>query len=108
MIRQTPKSERIPHPPIVMEEVTDPEELAQAQAQREQFDRNSEWFKGCADEVYRENRGKHVCVAGQEVFVADSVEEAVATARQAHPDDAGFFFLYIPRERIPRIYAHTW
>ena len=31
--------------PIVMEEVTDPEELAKARAQRERFDRNSAWLR---------------------------------------------------------------
>ncbi len=30
--------------PLVMEEVTEPEELAQAQAQRQRFDRNAAWL----------------------------------------------------------------
>ena len=97
-------------PEIVMEEVTDPVELAKARAQRERFDRNSAWLQAHAHEVYSipQNRGKHICVAGEELFVADTVEEAVARARAAHPDDVGWFFQYIPKENIPRIYAHQW
>ncbi len=43
---------------IVMEEVTDPVELARARAQRERFDRNSAWFQAHAAEVYSRHRGK--------------------------------------------------
>jgi hypothetical protein len=42
---------------IIMEEVTDPAELAQAQAQRERFDNNWVWFKARAAEVYERYRG---------------------------------------------------
>jgi hypothetical protein len=37
--------------PISMEEVTDPEEVAKAQAQRERFDRNFTWLQAHASEV---------------------------------------------------------
>lgn len=39
-------------PPIAMEEVTDPEELAKAQARRERFDRNFDWFQAHATEIF--------------------------------------------------------
>jgi len=92
--------------PIVMEEVTDPAELAEARAQREQFDRNSAWLQTHASEVYSKHRGKCICIAGEELFVADTAREAVAQATAAHPDDKGRFVHYIPKQKLPRIYAH--
>jgi hypothetical protein len=92
--------------PIVMEEITDPEELAKAQARREQFDRNWAWFEAHAPEIYKAHRGKCLCIAGQELFVADTPEEVLKLARAAHPNDEGRFTRYIPRERTLRIYAH--
>ncbi len=40
------------YPPIVIEEITDSTELAEAEAQREQFDRNAAWLQVHASEVY--------------------------------------------------------
>jgi len=91
--------------PIVMEEVTDAAELAEARAQREQFDRNAAWLEAHASQVYSQHRGKCICIAGQELFVADTASEAVAQATAAHPDDKGRFVRYIPKEKVPRIYA---
>ena len=92
--------------PIVMEEVTDAAELAEARSQREQFDRNSAWLQAHASEVYPKYRGKCICIAGQQVFVADTAKEALARATAAHPDDRGRFVHYIPKDRVPRIYAN--
>ena len=92
---------------IVMEEVTDPEENAAARARRERFDRNSAWLQSHATEVYTRHRGKCICVAGEELFVADSPEEVLAQARAAHPEDNGSILVrYIPREKMARIYAN--
>lgn len=91
---------------IVMEEVTDPEELAKARAQRERFDRNSAWLQAHVPEIYTRYRGKCICIAGEEPFVADTPEEALALATAAHPEDDGRFLRYIPREKLDRIYAH--
>ena len=93
-------------PPVVMEEVTDPEELAKAQAQWERFDRNSAWLQAHAQEIYTRYRGKCICIAGEELFVADTPEEVLALASAAHPEDDGFFLHYIPREKVARIYAN--
>ena len=91
---------------IEMVEVTDPVENAKAQRQRVQFDRNSAWLQAHIPEVYTtENRGKCICIAGQELFVADNVEEAVAQATAAHPDDEGWFTRYIPETKAVMIYA---
>jgi hypothetical protein len=92
-------------PPIVMEEVTDPVELAAAHARREKFDRNIAWLQAHVSEVYSNHRGKCICIAGQELFVADTVSEVLAKASAAHPDDEGRFVHYIPLEKVPRIYA---
>jgi hypothetical protein len=91
---------------ITMEFVTDPEELAKARKRREQFDRNSAWLQKHASQVYRQNRGKMICIAGEELFVGDTVQEAVAQTTAAHPEDEGRFIHYIPLEKVPRIYSN--
>jgi hypothetical protein len=93
------------HTPIVMEEVTDAEQLARARRQREQFDRNSAWLQAHIVEVYAAHRGKCICIAGEELFVAATTKEAIAQATAAHPDDEGWFTRYIPKEKVARIYA---
>jgi len=95
-----------PQPTFVIREVTDPVELAQAQAQRERFDRNLEWFSAHVLELGQTYRGKHLVIAGQEVFAGDTSAEAWASARAVHPDDDGAFHWFIRRERLVRIYAH--
>ncbi len=90
---------------VILEEVTNPEELAQARAQRQRANRNAAWLQAHAAEVYR-HRGKHFCIAGEELFLAGTAEEAIAMARRAHPDDDGFFVRYIPIEKVARIYAY--
>lgn len=92
-------------PAIIVEELTDPTELAAARAQRDQFDRNSDWLQAHSSEVYSTHRGKCICIAGQELFVADTAREALASATAAHPEDFGRFVHYIPKEKVPRIYA---
>ncbi len=93
-------------PAVSMEEVTDPEELAKAQAQDERFDRNWAWFQTHASEVYLRHRGKCSCIAGEELFVAGTPEEVLALATAAHPEDDGRFVHYLPREKVARIYAN--
>src|SRR5687767_11641781 len=87
-------------------DVTDPAELARAKARRARFDRNSAWLQGHIPEVYSRHRGKCICVAGEEVFVADTPTAAWALGTAAHPEDDGRFIRYIPREKMARIYAH--
>jgi hypothetical protein len=102
VVRDSAAGER---PKVVMEEVTitDPEERARRQARRERFRRNLDWFSAHAPEIYSQYRGKHLCIAGEELFAADSVEEAVALAEAAHPEDDGQLVRYIPREKRIRI-----
>src|SRR5262245_31771053 len=91
--------------PIVMEEVTDVEGLLKARRQHEQFDRNSAWLQAHIAEVYSKHRGKCICVASEELFVADTVKEVIAQATAAHPEDEGWFTRYIPKAKVARIYA---
>jgi hypothetical protein len=97
---------RFKQPGIEIEEVTDATELAKAHEQDERFERNWTWFVAHAAEIYARHRGQCVCVAGQELFVADAPEAVLALARAAHPEDDGRFTRYIPREKAYRIYAH--
>jgi hypothetical protein len=97
---------RAAHYPIVMTEVTDPEELAKAKVQDERFERNWAWFEAHNAEIYSLHRGKCLCIAGQELFVGDTPGEVIARAKAAHPDDNGLFTRIIPKERTYRIYAH--
>ena len=90
-------------PPIIMEEVTDPVEFAKAQAEWERCDRNTAWLQAHASEIYTRYRGKCICIAGEELFVADTPEEVLALAKAAHPEDDGRFVHYIPREQLTRI-----
>jgi len=80
--------------------------LAQAREQDGQFERNLAWLRSHASEVYSQHRGKCICISSEELFVADSARQAVALAKAAHPEDQGRFVRYIPREKVPRIYAH--
>jgi hypothetical protein len=91
---------------IVVEEVTDPDENAAARARRERFDRNSAWLQAHVKEVYSRYRGKCVVIAGEELFAADTPEDAWALADAAHPEDDGSFIRYIPWEKMARIYAN--
>jgi hypothetical protein len=91
---------------LEMFEVTDPAELAAANIRRAFFDRNSAWLQVHIKDVCTdERRGKFLCIAGEEAFIGDTVEDVVQRATAAHPDDQGWFTGYIPREKVPRIYA---
>ncbi len=92
--------------PIVMEEVTDPDELAKARARRERFDRNFDWFQAHATEIFTRYRGKCIVIAGEELFAADTPEEAWSLVEATHPEDEGSFIHYIPRDKAACIYAH--
>jgi hypothetical protein len=91
-------------PPIIMHEETDPIEAAKARERQAKFDRNYDWLEAHATEVFA-HRDKYICVAGQELFVADTLEEVLAKASAAHPEDDGRFTKYIPKEKRARIYA---
>jgi len=91
-----------------MEEVTDPEGIARFQAQWAQAERNSAWLQAHADEIYTQHRGKFIVVAGEELFVGDTPEEASALAKAAHPEDEGSITRYIYPKKMARIYTNQW
>ena len=93
---------------VALEKITDAVELAEILARHERFKQNLQWFEDHGDEVYSRCRGKCICIAGQELFVAETPDDAVRLARQKHPHDDGRFVQYVPVERGARIYAHSW
>ena len=72
--------------PILMEAETDRTVWAEAAARHAMFERNWEWLESNAAEVHT-HRGKFVCIAGQELFVGDSVDQVLRAATAAHPED---------------------
>ena len=90
---------------VEFEDSDSPEEAAAARQQREQFDRNSDWLQSHISEIGDNYLGKCICIAGQQLFVGDTTREAVSQATVAHPEDSGWFTLYIPKEKAARIYA---
>jgi hypothetical protein len=94
-------------PPVVMDVVTDPQEIERARKRREQSDRNWEWLRARLAELAAANRGQYVCVAGQEAFLAGDPAEARRLARAAHPRDEGAILYRFRTSNLPLIYAHT-
>ena len=95
-----------PAPQFVIEEVTDPGELARAREQSERARQNGQWLQAHWPDILPKARGKFLAVAGEEAHIADSAEAAWAWADTAHPDDDGAFVQYVRLEKGPRIYAH--
>lgn len=95
-------------PPIqvTMEEITDPEEIARFRAAMTQVMRNADWLEAHATEIYRNYRGKYIVVAGEELFVGDTWEEADALAEAAHPEDKGSLGRYIYPKKAARFYGN--
>jgi len=93
---------------LTLEEVNDPAEIARVRAVHEQAKRNSDWLEAHWPDILPEALGKHLVVAGQEAFIADTSAEAWAMAKAAHPDDDGGLCQYVLPGRGPRIYAHRW
>ena len=91
---------------ITIEEVTDPQEIAEFQLRWAQAERNSAWLQAHAPEIYSQQRGKFIVVAGEELFVGDTPEEVRARAIAAHPDDQGSLCRYIYPKKTVRVYAN--
>ena len=88
-----------------LEEVTDPDEIARHRRISEAGWRNSDWLASHWSELLPDVRGRFVAVAGQQAFVADTPEEAIALAQAAHPDGLGLIIQYVIPERGWRIYV---
>ncbi len=96
----------LPHIQITMEEVIDPAEIARFRASMAQVERNANWLEAHATEIYRNHRGKFIVVAGEELFVGETAQEALALAKAAHPEDHSSLIRYIYPKKTIRIYAH--
>lgn len=93
--------QNILRPKFIIEEVTDPQEIARAKAQDERHRRNTDWLQTHWADVLPQARGKFLAVAGQEPFIADTPEEAWVDA--THPEDDGATVRYVRPEKGPRI-----
>jgi hypothetical protein len=91
---------------LILEEVNDPAVIKRVRAQNERFKRNSDWLQAHWADLLPQARGKHLAVAGQQAFIADTPAEAWAMAKAAHPDDDGAFGRYVFPNTWPRIYAN--
>jgi hypothetical protein len=97
-------------PLVVIEVVTDPIEIERHRMHRENAERNEAWLESHWPGLLPDALGKHLAVAGQEAFIAETSAEAYARARSAHPDDTGILVQYVRAGKGPRIYAcqHPW
>ena len=92
-------------PTFIIEEVTDSNEIARAQAQDDRHRRNDEWLEAHWAEVLPQARGKFLAIADQEAFIADTPAEAWAWVDAVHPEDDGATVRYVRPEKGPRIYV---
>ncbi len=88
-----------------LEEVVDPVEIERSRRRRERYLRNDRVLRDHIPEVYHDHRGKVIVVAGEELHVCDTAEQAWAWARAHHPEDDGLLLRTIPQEKGWRIYA---
>jgi hypothetical protein len=61
-------------PRLLIEEVTDPDEIARTREQDERARRNSDWLRGHWPEIAPRARARFLAVAGQEAFITGSME----------------------------------
>jgi hypothetical protein len=90
---------------ITIEEVANSPAAEARRLQRERGRRNLDWLETHWADVLPKARGKHLAVAGQQAFVAETAAEAWAWAESCHPDDDGAFVQYVFTEPGPRFYA---
>lgn len=93
---------------MVIEEITDTEEISRMNAQRLQFRRNADWLESHWADLIPQAYEKFIAVAGQQAFVASTSAEAYAWARAAHPEDCGPLVEYVLPPNGPRVFANRW
>lgn len=92
-------------PQFAIEEITDPGKIARNHAVKEAYLRNEAWLDVHREELFPQAGGKVVAVAGQEAFLADTAEAALAVAHATHPEDPGVVCRYLSPDRGPKIYV---
>ncbi len=95
-------------PQFIIEEVTDPAEIARSKQQFDRHKRNTDWLQAHWGDLLPQARGKFLAVANQQAFLADTPEEAWAWTEHMHPEDDGAFVQYVRIDKGPRIYANRW
>ena len=93
-------------PKMIVEDVTDPDEIARVNAQHKQARRNSDWLQSHWSDVLPQAYGKFIAVACQEAFIADTSADGYAWARRTHPEDRGALVEYVMPPGGPRFYAN--
>lgn len=93
-------------PEVVIEEITDPNEIARFRRQNERHRRNIEWLEAHWGDLLPQARDRFVVVANQQGHIADSPQEAWQWAQLHHPEDDGAIVHYVPAKKGWRIYAH--
>jgi hypothetical protein len=83
--------------PETMEETGDPAANGRERQRtaKEQYIRNTDWLLAHLRSFVDQALEKHLAVAGEEAFIADTQEEAMALARAAHPEDEGIAYRYV-------------
>src|SRR5260370_41496058 len=94
--------------PLTITESGPIEMTPERKAAEERSDRNFACLKAHSREIYENHRGKYIYFAGGEYFVGDTMDEATAAAAATHPEDPGGFPMYIPVERMRRVYGSLW
>lgn len=92
--------------PLLIEELTDPAEIARIHAQHAQAQRNADWLESHWNELLPEAFGKFIAVADQQGYIAESAGEAWAWAKATHPEDKGALVEYVLPPGGPRFYAN--
>lgn len=88
MIRVVGDQSKLPMPTVDWEGKP-PEKLRLLFAPGSPFDKNRRWLDDHLEELKKVLVDKWVCVAGEELFVAETEKAAIATARTAHPEETG-------------------
>jgi hypothetical protein len=90
---------------VELEEAGEPDIIRLRREQDGRARRNEAWLQAHWQELRPRARGRHIAVANQEAFIADTPDEAWAMAMAAHPDDDGALLQYVIPHEGPRIYA---
>ncbi len=98
----------VDEPKLIIEEVSDPVEIARDREQHEEFKQNCHWLQDHWPELLPQARGRFIAIAGQEAFLAETSEHALKLAESAHPSDKGIFVQYVLPSKGPRIYGNRW
>jgi hypothetical protein len=93
-------------PKLKVEFGSPPADPTAINARLERARRNSQWLQAHWADLLPQALGKHLAVAGEEAFIADTPQEAWAMAKQAHPEDDSATIMYVNPHRGPKIYAN--